>query len=186
MTKTKKMRKFTLIFLSSIFFISCGKQVASTNGNNNTQESAPAEEEAVSAVPLNDSLQILIPRDYSGEGMWSGEDTWGFTMRRNDEKVIFYHETGPGTPYQPMEIKAGKIPEELFDHKAEAVFRKSTKKLNGYFYYKELQENEIRNMKGRFFLFNSSTNSMKEVLEINFADNAKEEVINILGSIEQR
>ena len=131
-------------------------------------------------ISLNDYLLISFPKSYGcSEGLFQGDDTWGFRKYRNDGKVEFYFEVGGGTPYVPKEFL--NLPEpQNYQYQDSVLFFIDSD--SAAFYYKSTSYS-FRDSKGVVLTKNKDRSKYNEVVFCTFSSSELNEIIQILRTI---
>jgi hypothetical protein len=144
---------------------------------------------------INDSISVSFPDYYSQEdGRFTGRDTWGFYKSRNDDKVVFSFETGPGTPYSPLTVNSLSdthyvypyginSPKKIVKKFYNMELLRTNSNINLAFYSKLYSKYEKN---GIVLMEDEISKNYSEILFITFPDSDRKEVESILKTISRQ
>lgn len=113
-----------LLFILIITLISCNGDDNNTNNN---------EIDSWNEFYVDPgSLKMKFPKSYDLSEVNYGDDTWYFSKRRDDEKVVFDMEQGPGTMYIP-EILESPLPDTPFSYPDDDIIYTNSEKIYSYY-----------------------------------------------------
>jgi hypothetical protein len=125
-----------------------------------------------------DSLTISLPSTYDSAGYFRGDDTHGFHDWRNDGKVDFRFEVGPGTPFVPRTFPV--LP-DTNRFSLRDTFSVSSN-YHGALYYGVSSE-PFRDRAGVIVLEKVQRTAFVEILFVSYASSDSGEVMAILKTI---
>jgi hypothetical protein len=179
--KNIKTNLCQLLIIDLLVFTSISFQSCKTN-DNDLNETINLPDGWVNE-DLNGSYTIAFPETYTGSGLFSTEEGYCFSKRREDDKVIFsmFGEiicTGWGeTFHEPL-------PDTTLRYDTyQDVFREG--ELLGRFYYTEDIGTSFRQSEGRYFI-KISNNDFTSVIGTSYSQDTYSEVIQILENIRKK